>query len=427
MKMSSIKVLVKGFVGVAMCVRALGVFAAEMEQVAYGIKWTYLVSNGKAIITSNSKWVKYPESPVAIKIPATLGGCPVEKIRKYGLQNLKVNDGNVRQLIVPEGVTTIEGTLGLGSDYSKITSISLPKTLRVIGPEAFRKTFMGTQLILPEGLEVIGQEAFWACDKMTSITIPDSVKEIGANAFQLCPIKTANIPKQMKVVPRSLFSDTELESVTLHDGITEIGAYAFSKTQLKEIKLPSKLKKIGDCAFMNAKQLEKLEIPNGVTSIGGYAFEGCPALETVSIPGSVNNIGEGAFAGWKNLTSVTMPAGFKPAIRDIFAYPFTSRFGRTNFQGGHDVPPNDVFTFIGSSAVSSTSASKDSDDGDNDSDFDSSKVVGYQGDDVFSKLDAWMDKMWNEHTEVVCYGGAALIILMLICSAKKAKKSKKED
>ena len=349
MKMSSIKVLVKGFVGVAMCVCALGVFAAEMEQVAYGIKWTYLVSNGKAIITSNSKWVKHPGSPVAIKIPTELGGCSVEKIRKHGLQYLK--DENVRQLIIPEGVTTIEGSLGLRD--SAITSISLPKTLRVIGPEAFRATFMGTQLILPEGLEVIGENAFWACKKMTSIKIPDSVKEIGASAFALCPINTANIPKQIKVVPHGLFSDTKLESVSLHDGITEIGSFAFSNTQLKEIKLPIRLKKIGNCAFHGAKQLEKIEIPNGVTFIGGYAFEKCPNLEEVSIPESVNSIGVGAFAGWENLTSVSIPAGFKKGITDIFAYPFTSDFGWTNYQGGTDVPSNDIFVFTESSSPSS--------------------------------------------------------------------------
>ena len=423
MKSSGIKILVKGFVGVAMCVCALGAFAAEKEQVAYGVKWTYLVSNGKAIITDNSKWVKHPQSPVAIKIPATLGGCPVEKIRKYGLQNLKVNDGNVRQLIIPEGVVTIEGSLGLGSDYSAITSISLPKTLRVIGQEAFRKTFMGTQLTLPEGLESIGKGAFWACDKMTSIKIPDSVKDIGEQAFELCPIKTANIPKQIKVIPRGLFKHTELENITLHDDITEIGNYAFSHTKLKSVRLPGKLRTIGNCAFMNAKLLEKIEIPNGVTSIGGYAFEGCPNLEEVSIPQSVNSIGVGAFAGWKNLTSVSIPAGFKKGITDIFAYPFTSDFGRTNYQGGHDVPPGDIFTFTGSSSASSTSSRK----GPDDDDSDLSDVVGDYGDDLFVKVGLWMDKMWNEHTEAVCWGGVALVILMLIGSIKNAKKKDKKE
>lgn len=399
--------IVKVLTTVALCAGALGVSAAEQTQVAYGIKWTYLVSKGKAIITSNTKWVKQPESPVAIKIPETLGGCPVDKIR--GLENL--SSRNVRQLIVPEGVTSIEGTLGLGH----FTNITLPKTLRVIGPAAFYKTFKGTQLTLPEGLESIGKEAFLGCE-MTRISIPESVKEIGADAFKFCPIKTANIPKKMQVVPRGLFEYTELESITLHDGITEIGVGSFSNTHLKEVKMPSQLKKIGDYAFSGVEQLEQIEIPNGVTFIGRYAFRGCPALEKVVIPKSVNSIGQGAFAGWKNLTSVTIPDGFKHAIRDIFAYPFDW----PDFQGGDDVPSDDIFTFIESPAIPSISSGKDSDGGDNDDDFDSSKIVGYQGDGVFSKVGAWMDKMWNEHTEAVCYGGVALIILMLICSAKKS-------
>lgn len=418
MKSSGIKILVKGFVGVAMCVCALGAFAAEKEQVAYGIKWTYLVSNGKAIITDNSKWVKDPQSPVAIKIPATLGGYPVEKIRRLG-GNL--SDRYVKQLIIPEGVTTIEGRLELS--YSEITSISLPKTLKIIGPEAFWKTFKGTQLTLPEGLESIGKQAFWGCDKLTRISIPESVKEIGAYAFELCPIKTANIPKKMQVVPRGLFAHTKLESITLHDDITEIGNHAFFDTKLKSVRLPGKLRTIGNCAFMNAKLLEKIEIPNGVTSIGGYAFQGCPNLEEVSIPQSVNSIGVGAFAGWKNLTSVSIPAGFKKGITDIFAYPFTSDFGWTNYQGGHDVPPGDIFTFTGSSSASSPSSRK----GPDDDDSDLSDVVGDYGDDLFVKVGLWMDKMWNEHTEAVCWGGVALVILMLIGSIKNAKKKDKKE
>ncbi len=425
MKALTIHCLAKGIMGVAVCACAFGTFAAEMEQVAYGIKWTYLVSNGKAIITDNSTWVRYPESPVAIKIPAKLGGCSVEKLRESSLHNLA--SPNVKQLIIPEGVTTIEGHLGVGSTFggssnSRITSITLPKTLKIIGPEAFHEVLQGTQLVLPEGLEIIGKSAFMGC-KMTSIKIPDSVKDIGADAFKYCPIKTANIPKQIKVVPRGLFDDTELENVILHDDITEIGNYAFSDTKLKSVRLPTKLRTIGDCAFMNAKLLEKIEIPNGVTSIGGYAFKGCPNLEEVSIPQSVNSIGVGAFAGWKNLTSVSIPAGFKKGITDIFAYPFTSDFGWTNYQGGHDVPPGDIFTFTGSSSASSPSSRKGSDDDDSDL----SDVVGDYGDDLFAKVGLWMDKMWNEHTEAVCWGGVVLVILMLIGSIKNAKKKDKKE
>ena len=422
MKSSAIKSLVKGFMGVTMCMCAICVVAAEKEQVAYGIKWTYLVSNGKAIITDNSKWVKQPQSPVAIKIPATLGECPVEKLRKYSLMHL-ADRQNVKQLIIPEGVTTIEGDLGIGSDNmggnnSSITSITLPKTLRIIGPEAFEGMLRGTKILLPEGLEVIGNSAFAKC-KMTSIKIPDSVKDIGSEAFELCPLKAANIPKQIKVIPRGLFEHTELENITLHDDIAEIGNYAFSHTRLKNVRLPRRLRAIGNCAFMDAKLLEKIEIPNGVTSIGGYAFQGCPNLEAVSIPDSVNSIGVGAFAGWKNLTSVSIPARFKNSIKDIFAYPFTSEFGWTNYQGRNDVPSDDIFTFTGSSNVASTSSGKGS-VGDN-------KGQVPEDDDIVGMAKFWMEKIWNEHTEAVCWGGAILVVLMLIGSIKNAKKKAKKE
>lgn len=425
--------IVKVLTTVALCAGALGVSAAEQTQVAYGIKWTYLVSNGKAIITSNTKWVKHPESPVAIKIPAKLGGCPVEKIKERALSELK--HANVQQLIIPEGVTAIYGDLmGLDSSMktyedsyndhmfnwvrneSKITNITLPKTLKSIGPGAFAGVFKGKSIILPEGLECIGERAFYAC-KMSSIKIPESVKEIGAKAFSRTSIKSANIPSQITVIPFGLFMYTDLESVSLHDGVTKIEGCAFNNSELKSIKLPRNLTTIEDGAFGSVKPLEKIEIPNGVTSIGKEAFNRCVSLEIVTIPNSVKTIGAGAFTWCKNLTSVTIPARFKSEIPKIFGKGADDRmFEALSGSNLNDsVPPSDVFNFTGPSTASSKGSV-----GDN-------KGQVSEGDDFVGMAKFWMEKIWNEHTEAVCWGGAIIIVLMLIGSIKNAKKKAKKE
>ena len=65
---------------------------------------------------------------------------------------------------------------------TKITSITIPSSVKEIGNGAFSSCYDLSQVALNEGLEKIGDSAF-NDTKITSITIPSSVKEIGNNAF----------------------------------------------------------------------------------------------------------------------------------------------------------------------------------------------------------------------------------------------------
>jgi len=72
-------------------------------------------------------------------------------------------------------------------EYSGITSIVLPETVRLIGVYSLSDCDSLESIILPEGLEHIGYGAFWGCDVLTKVYIPESVTVIEEEVFYDCP------------------------------------------------------------------------------------------------------------------------------------------------------------------------------------------------------------------------------------------------
>ena len=86
--------------------------------------------------------------------------------------------------------------------------IPIDGSVTSIGDFAFSDYTSLTSITIPDCITKIGFGAFSDCPALTSINIPDSVTEIGECAFQHC---------------------TSLESVTIGNGVTYIGADAFRR------------------------------------------------------------------------------------------------------------------------------------------------------------------------------------------------------
>ena len=86
-----------------------------------------------------------------------------------------------------------------------------------------------TQVVIPEGVTRIGNGAFVLC-RLTSVTLPGSLRSIGENAFLCCfDLTSLTVPDGVTSIERCAFqSCSKLASVKLHDSVTTIDAYAFA-------------------------------------------------------------------------------------------------------------------------------------------------------------------------------------------------------
>lgn len=123
--------------------------------------------------------------------------CPVISIREKAFRNCP----EVTEVIIPEGVTTIEKEA-----FSKcgLTKVTIPETITSIGHDAFCESTDLTAVTIPQG--VIGYGAFSSCHNLAEVTISEGVTEIGENAFYACG---------------------SLEKVTIPASVTTIGSISF--------------------------------------------------------------------------------------------------------------------------------------------------------------------------------------------------------
>ncbi|GAA0744998.1 leucine-rich repeat protein [Clostridium oceanicum] len=115
---------------------------------------------------------------------------------------------------VPEGIKKLaKGAF----NAAKIKSITLPKSLEVIGFSAFEKC-QGLQSIkIPENVTTIDHFAFAFCDNIKSVFFNEKVKSIGNNAFKDCKnLDSIKIPESISSIGQNSFQGcTNLKTVTI--------------------------------------------------------------------------------------------------------------------------------------------------------------------------------------------------------------------
>ena len=91
--------------------------------------------------------------------------------------NLYINDAEVKDLVIPNGVTSIGKTVF--AYCSGLTSVTIPNSVTSIGDGAFEGCSSLTSIIIPNSVTSIEYEAFCGCSGLTSVTIPNSITSIG--------------------------------------------------------------------------------------------------------------------------------------------------------------------------------------------------------------------------------------------------------
>ena len=256
----------------------------------------------------------------------------IGSLNDVDIQTLKLDLPNLSVLDIENVNLEIMGDYAFMGKTS-LTSIVLPKTLKIIEERAFWAcSGLTGNLTIPESVTTIGEAAFCACSGLTgNLTIPESVTTIGSSAFDGCSGFTGNltIPESITTIESSAFKGCSgfTGNLTIPESVTTIGSSAFNGCSgfTGNLTIPESVTMIGDYTFYECTGFTgNLTIPESVTMIGEWAFYGCSGFTgNLTIPSSVTTIGYYAFVSCSSLTNVYCKATIPPQINSpIFSSPF---------------------------------------------------------------------------------------------------------
>ena len=140
---------------------------------------------------------------------------------------------------------------------------------------------------------------------MTSITLPKTIRSIGKNAFTRSSLVRCNFSEYSELISigeSAFYQCYGLTSINIPSGVTSISTMAFYYcTSLTSINIPSSVTSIGGSAFANCSGLTSIDIPDSVTRIDGNAFYNCSGLISIIVSAITPPIlNSGAFASTNN-------------------------------------------------------------------------------------------------------------------------------
>lgn len=155
-----------------------------------------------------------------------------------------------------------------------------------------------TRVTLPNTLININNAMFTKCSNLTYINIPDNVTNIGMYAFNECTSLSTvdNFENSLtETIGKKAFYKSAISALTLPDTVAFIGKSAFeSCSQLTNVILPDTLGLIGESAFRSCSQLTDVTLCGYISD---YAFFNCTALENIDLCENteITHIGASAF------------------------------------------------------------------------------------------------------------------------------------
>jgi len=126
------------------------------------------------------------------------------------------------KVVIPEGYTKIADKAF--QNNKKVTSLSLPTTLKTIGKFAFASTGL-TELSLPEGLDKVDDGAFYELKALAVVKLNENLRYIGAGAFGC----SGNIDEP-----------SVQRTITIPGTVRFIGPYAFAERKFSDIYFQGK-------------------------------------------------------------------------------------------------------------------------------------------------------------------------------------------
>lgn len=189
----------------------------------------------------------------------------------------------VENVVIEEGITDIGDFFF--RQFSKITSVRFPDTLKVIRTGSFTLCTSLRDIYFGTGVATIQTNAF-SNNMPYRVYITDLANWCSIDFKSSSSNPVSCTPAQLTAYPDSgLYINGErVVDLVIPEGITEIKKYAFLRMeQLKSVTFPDSLRTIGSTAFGACRQLNTAYFNNSTVDIAGYAFSSCTRLRYIYV------------------------------------------------------------------------------------------------------------------------------------------------
>ena len=175
----------------------------EVEYTENGLVYSISYYSERATLTG------YIDNPIDVIIPDTIDNIPVKEIAAHAFANCE----SLETVSIPASVIRISGDTPEDGYGSFEGCLNLEKVLF----ESNSK------------LRIIGYYTFGDCAKLSTISLPHSVKEIGEGSFLGCTsLMSLDLFEGIKFVGQCGINNTGISSLHIPSTLTEIGVGAFS-------------------------------------------------------------------------------------------------------------------------------------------------------------------------------------------------------
>ena len=206
-------------------------------------------------------------------------------------------DNGITSLVIPKNVTSIGEYAFQANDNLKSVYFNNDPEKLEIGIQSFEKK---TQCFVSPSTFDIWEEIFKK--EYNAVVCMDGVEfEKDGIVYILATDGSAMVLTHTVELPTEIVIPATITKGDATFNVTTIAKEAFKECEnLTSVIIPKGIKKIGNSAFSNC-HLTTAIIPEGVTSIGEEAFRINPLMTTLFIPESLKNIGDRAFDYVSNL------------------------------------------------------------------------------------------------------------------------------
>lgn len=156
--------------------------------------------------------------------------------------------GDIKSVTLGEGVTKVLDKLF--SDQKSLTEVIWNTNITKIGTEAFQNCSALKEILITSPVDTIGDRAFCNVGNFVvtdetklNISLPETLKYIGPSAFERSGVFNITLPSNLKHLGSWAFDNCKyLTKVNIPWGLEELGSGCFDSTAIEELIIPPSTK-----------------------------------------------------------------------------------------------------------------------------------------------------------------------------------------